>query len=116
MMGGEGQIYVHDVDPRRLKQLDGAAQRAGAGHMLQHLTQFDKETGGQGAAGVGEEWGEMVRQRGGADVVLVDAPCSSSGVLRRHPSLRWTLSQTEVRPLWERRRGLQRSLVCVPPS
>lgn len=34
--------------------------------------------------------------QGGADVVLVDAPCSSSGVLRRHPSQRWILTPAEV--------------------
>ena len=32
----------------------------------------------------------------GADVVLVDAPCSSLGVLRRHPSLRWQLDEKQV--------------------
>ena len=31
-----------------------------------------------------------------ADVVLVDAPCSSSGVLRRHPSQRWAISFEDV--------------------
>ena len=33
---------------------------------------------------------------GGADVVLVDAPCSSSGVLRRHPGLRWSGSWADT--------------------
>jgi 16S rRNA (cytosine967-C5)-methyltransferase len=36
---------------------------------------------------------------GWADVVLVDAPCSGSGTLRRHPELRWRLDQTRVRGL-----------------
>jgi hypothetical protein len=30
--------------------------------------------------------------------VLVDAPCSSTGVLRRRPSLRWLLNEQEVSP------------------
>lgn len=33
---------------------------------------------------------------GSCDVVLVDAPCSSSGVLRRRPSLRWTLDPPQA--------------------
>ena len=36
-----------------------------------------------------------------ADVVLVDAPCSSSGVLRRHPSQRWALNCPEVSKIAE---------------
>ena len=33
---------------------------------------------------------------GSCDVVLVDAPCSSTGVLRRRPSLRWTLDPPQA--------------------
>lgn len=33
---------------------------------------------------------------GSCDVVLVDAPCSSTGVLRRRPSLRWTLDPQQA--------------------
>ncbi|MCK7473074.1 MAG: hypothetical protein MZV49_05370 [Rhodopseudomonas palustris] len=31
--------------------------------------------------------------------VLVDAPCSNTGVMRRHPDLRWRLEESEIRRL-----------------
>lgn len=54
---------------------------------------------------------------GWADTVLVDAPCSSSGVLRRRPEMRWRLT-----PAWVQDRAtLQRSILaraapCVRPG
>lgn len=33
------------------------------------------------------------------DEVLVDAPCSGTGTLRRHPEIRWRLAEEDLRPL-----------------
>ena len=38
----------------------------------------------------------LARYQGWADLVLVDAPCSGSGTLRRHPDLKWRLQPQEV--------------------
>jgi 16S rRNA (cytosine967-C5)-methyltransferase len=38
------------------------------------------------------ELGELAEWRGGADLVLVDAPCSGSGTWRRNPEGRWRLT------------------------
>jgi len=46
-------------------------------------------------------------RRGGADRVLLDAPCSGLGVLRRRPDARWRLDPDVV----ERLAALQRSLI-----
>ncbi len=60
-------LYAHDVDTAALRVLSGRAQRVGARVQL-------------GLPAVP------------ADVVLVDAPCTSTGVLRRWPDLRYTFA------------------------
>ena len=72
-------VLSHDVDELRLAQLRGSLSRAGVlNTSIQLLTTSCAEK---------DLYDEM------ADVVLVDAPCSSSGVLRRRPSQRWELTQ-----------------------
>lgn len=55
-----------------------------------------------------DEEGPPPVKPGWADVVLVDAPCSSSGVLRRHPELRWLLTPDLVAA----RAALQRRILA----
>ena len=43
----------------------------------------------------------------GADVVLVDAPCSGTGTLRRHPDGRWRVREADIHLL----AGVQRSIL-----
>ncbi len=47
-----------------------------------------------------------------ADIVLLDAPCSGTGVLRRHPERHWTLSPEDV----ERLARLQSALLTAAAS
>ena len=74
-----GRVCAWDIEEDLRKQLHGTrAKRAGASDLV-HVPNTKPE---------GPE--EM------ADIVLVDAPCSSSGVLRRHPSQRWALRHEEL--------------------
>ena len=50
-----------------------------------------------------------IRDRGWADLVLVDAPCSGSGTLRRHPDLKWRLQPDDV----DHYQQLQRTIVLA---
>jgi 16S rRNA (cytosine967-C5)-methyltransferase len=54
--------------------------------------------------------------RGAFDRVLLDAPCSGTGTLRRHPEIRWRLSADDVARLAGRQRVLlDRAAALVAP-
>ncbi len=49
----------------------------------------------------------------GFDRVLVDAPCSGLGTLRRHPDLKWRMTQESVDELAQQQRDLLRSAIAL---
>ena len=56
-------------------------------------------------------------QPGAFDRVLLDAPCSGLGTLRRHPELKYNVSEESIRRLAEQQKALLRSaLQCVRPG
>ena len=67
-----------------------------------------EEGGGEGGAGVATKPGASARTSDFdavspfrvADVVLVDAPCSSLGTLRRGPNVRWEIDEMAEREAW----------------
>lgn len=70
---GEGKLDAYDVDREALERLRHRAERAGAGSTVRVLQTAPVET---------------------YDAVLVDAPCSALGSIRRGPDVRW---RTDVR-------------------
>ncbi len=61
----------------------------------------------------------LVREKpeGRFDLVLLDAPCSGLGVLRRHPEAKWRLTLEETRTLVKRQSQLLESMArCVAPG
>lgn len=78
LMRNRGKIIAHDVQPSRLKLVEENAQRLGvtcveiAAELPAALT-YDR--------------------------ILIDAPCSNTGVLRRRVDLRWRLRLAEIQRL-----------------
>lgn len=95
-MANEGRLIACDVDRTRLGRLGPRAARAGAKVEARLLD------GGRERQGVADLAGQ-------ADVVLVDAPCSGSGTLRRNPEARWRLTPERL----ERLIALQRHVLTL---
>ncbi len=76
LMHGTGRIYAMDVSEKRLRELAPRAARAGISNVHPIVL-----------AGEGDV--RAKRLSGKLDRVLVDAPCSGFGTLRRNPDLKW---------------------------
>lgn len=77
MMNNKGNIVAMDNDTRRLEKGKPRYRKAGV-HNVETRSLEEEQN---------RKW--LRRQKGAMDVVLVDAPCSSSGTWRRNPDLRW---------------------------
>ena len=75
LMRGSGRIYAMDVSARRLAALAPRAARAGVTNVHTLV--------------LGDDDARAKRLAGKLDRVLVDAPCSGFGTLRRNPDLKW---------------------------
>jgi len=74
-MGSTGRLYAFDVSERRLDNLGPRLKRSGLSNV------FPQRIAGENDA-------KVKRLRGKIDRVLVDAPCTGLGTLRRNPDLK----------------------------
>src|SRR5690606_11618623 len=91
-----------DSDPARLGRMRQGLARLG---LAAHLALAD-------AADVKRWWdGEPF------DRILIDAPCSGTGVIRRHPDIKWLRRATDLPPLaLTQRRLLDRLWPLLKPD
>lgn len=74
-LDGKGRIFAYDIYPKKIHALKARGRRAHETNIQAVLIEPD---------------GQSVSQFSGmADRVLVDAPCSGWGVLRRNPDIKW---------------------------
>jgi 16S rRNA (cytosine967-C5)-methyltransferase len=76
LMHGSGRIYAMDVSAKRLRELAPRAARAGISNVHPIVLEGEGDI-------------RVKRLAGKLDRVLVDAPCSGFGTLRRNPDLKW---------------------------
>lgn len=93
MMANKGRIYAFDIAEKRLANLKPRMVRAG-------LTNIHPER-------ISSEHDPRIgRLNGKADRVLVDAPCSGLGTLRRNPDLKYRQSPETVSNLLEQQHSI----------
>jgi 16S rRNA (cytosine967-C5)-methyltransferase len=83
-LAGKGRLLALDVDGKKLEELRKRARRAGLNNVAARALEND------GVKLPAEA------KPGAWDRVLVDAPCSGLGTLRRNPEARWRLTAKEV--------------------
>ncbi|MFN4238982.1 MAG: RsmB/NOP family class I SAM-dependent RNA methyltransferase [Vogesella sp.] len=85
-MASTGRLYAFDISEKRLANLKPRLARSGLSNVNSTLIAHENDT-------------KVKRLAGKADRVLVDAPCSGLGTLRRNPDLKYRQSPESVAEL-----------------
>ncbi len=100
-LGGEGTLLCIERDPRKAETLGRRLERAGV----------------VAATVIGDATDELLAPDQRFDRILVDAPCSGTGVTGRHPEARWKKLGTDGERLALTQRGiLERAARHVEPG
>jgi len=86
MMRSQGRLYAFDVSPRRLSRLKPRLARSGLSNVQPTRIEHERDA-------------HVKRLAGKIDRVLVDAPCSGLGTLRRNPDLKWRQTPATIAEL-----------------
>ena len=82
LMANTGSVYAFDVSARRLERLKPRLRRAGLHNVRSVVIAHERDA-------------RVLRLAGKIDRVLVDAPCSGTGTLRRNPDIKWRAIDVE---------------------
>jgi 16S rRNA (cytosine967-C5)-methyltransferase len=86
LMQSLGRVYAFDVSEKRLAQLKPRLKRSGLSNLQPQLIANENDL-------------RIKRLAGKIDRVLVDAPCSGLGTLRRNPDLKWRQQPSDIEEL-----------------
>ncbi|GIM47529.1 ribosomal RNA small subunit methyltransferase B [Collibacillus ludicampi] len=93
-MGDEGEVVATDIHQHKVELIRTAAKRLG-------LTSIRALAG---------DIREQISQLGKFDAILLDAPCSGFGVIRRKPDLKWKKKPSDVRAIRKIQQELLRTV------
>jgi 16S rRNA (cytosine967-C5)-methyltransferase len=85
-MRNTGRLYAFDVSEKRLARLKPRLARSGLSNVHPVLIAHERDA-------------KIKRLSGKLDRVLVDAPCSGLGTLRRNPDVKWRQTQVGISEL-----------------
>ena len=86
LMKNSGRLYATDISEKRLAKLGPRVARAGLSNVQAIRLAHERDD-------------RIQRLAGKFDRVLVDAPCSGTGTLRRNPDLKWRQTAEQVAEL-----------------
>ena len=103
LLGGRGEVVAADADASRLQSLRAVGRQMPPGVTL--------------APQVVASEGPLPFEPASFDGILVDAPCTNTGVLRRRVEVRWRLDEADIRALALVQRSLlERALPLLKPG
>ena len=104
MMRSQGRLYAFDVVAKRLQRLTPRLARSGLSNVHPQVIAHERDV-------------KVKRLAGKIDRVLVDAPCTGFGTLRRNPDLKWRQSPQDLLELTARQaRILEAAATRVKPG
>jgi 16S rRNA (cytosine967-C5)-methyltransferase len=95
LMKNRGEIYAADINSFRLEELRKRTKRAGVQNVRIHEMQAIED--------LAEQYSNFF------DIVLVDAPCSGLGTIRRNPGMKWMVTEQTVSEVSEKQRSILQS-------
>ena len=96
IMANRGRLYAFDTSASRLKKMQPRLARSGLSNVHPQAISNENDI-------------RIKRLAGKAERVLVDAPCSGLGTLRRNPDLKWRQSPESVARLVEKQTAILRA-------
>lgn len=93
LMRNTGRLYAFDVSEKRLHNLGQRLKRSGLSNLNAQVISSENDQ-------------KLKRLNGKFDRVLVDAPCSGMGTLRRNPDLKWRQTPEDVLDLTKKQASI----------
>lgn len=101
MMRNTGRLYAFDISDRRLGKLKPRLARSGLSNVHPVLIAHENDA-------------KVKRLAGKVDRVLIDAPCSGLGTLRRNPDMKWRQQPGDLSELCARQYSILMSAARLP--